>query len=71
MRKIVLAALAALASIAPAYAGQYYEYDCMRDGPGSRSCEWSQFQNERQNERNREMMERSREAQCQMFHNCR
>jgi len=62
MRRLILSALA-LALAGPAWAGSSDEYACMRDGPGSRACEWSQFQNERQNDERAERARRAAEAQ--------
>jgi hypothetical protein len=54
-----------------AHANPNDEYGCMRDGPGSRACEWAQQQNERQNDYWRDTQERARRAQeCNTFGRC-
>ena len=65
MRKLILAALAALALAAPANAASWNANQaCMRDGPTSSACEYVDQQNQLENERRQEQSQRAYPRRC-------
>ena len=63
MRKLMLATVAALALTAPAEPASWNANQaCMRDGPTSLACEYVDQQNQMENERRQEQMQRAYRA---------